>query len=762
MTLRLFAPAALASVAVYAAVTAFLGRGLLLHLDTLIAGDEGDPLLVAAVLHWNATVLPLTERWWQIPIFDPTRGALAFSEHFLGLSPLSTPIQWITRDAVVTYNAIALLTFPLCGLAMFALAYRLTRSGAGAFLAGLAFAFAPYRFAGLPHLQMLASFWAPLALLGLHSYLDTGRRWWLLLYGAAWMLQAATNWYMLVFFSLLVGLWVLWFVVARGRWGALAAIAASTLVAALPLVPVAATYMSVHALHGFARDPGEVRTYSADLAAILCAPSHLAFWGWLQIACRPEGQLFPGAAIAGISAVAMFRLAVRSRPETRLARMLTAGSRLLFAAGLAFAAVTCSVLVAGPWSIALGPLSISASSIAKPVMLATTALVLSLLTSPGVRAAAAESSASGFYLVAALVTWLLALGPVVTFMGQPRGFQAPFALLMDLPGVGGLRVPARFWVLTTMCLAMLVGFVAASIFKGRRRSIAAGGLVLASALILTDSWIERLPAGPVPHGVPDARALSGAAVLTLPMGSLADIAAEFRAVTGGWRSVNGYSGYFPAYYPVLLDAARDAEAGAVAPFVARGDLHVIVAEGERGLRDMIERQPGVVVTAARSGAVQYMIPRREAVPRLDHRGARLPIQSVRASCEADRARRAVDGDDRTRWDCGPQRPGHELLVDMGEPRTVGAVVQKMARHDTGYPRHLLLQTSVDGVSWDAAWDGGVRSLLIAQAIERPGPSLTVAVPFASRRARYIRLRQMATDPVATWSLAELEIWSGPD
>jgi hypothetical protein len=752
--------AAAASGVVYAAVAAFFGRDLLFNLSTMIAGDEGDPLFVAAILHWNATTVPLSGAWWQFPIFEPTRDTLTFSEHFLGLLPITTPLHWMTGDAVVTYNLVTLLTFPLCGLAMFALAHRITRSGAGAFLAGLAFAFAPYRFSQLPHLQMLAFFWAPLALLGLHAYVETRHRRWLLLYGASWMLQAATNWYALVFLSVVVGFWVVWFVVAPRKWSALAAIAAATLIAVLPLAPIVAKYMSVHALHGFARDPGEIRSYSADLAAVLCAPVHLTLWGWLQAACRPEGELFPGVGVAILSLVAVFHVASRSTSETRTSRMLTTGSRILLVSGLVFAAAACSVIVAGPWAFTLGPLRISASSIAKPVMLATATSLLGLAMSPGIRAAARGSSTSGFYLVAALLTWLLALGPTLTFMGEPRGFQAPFALLMYLPGVEGLRVPARFWLLTTMCLAMLVGLLAASLLQGRRRLTVAAGTIVASALLLSDGWVNRIPAAPIPQAVPDARALRGGTVLTLPMGPVRDIAAEFRGVTGGWRSINGYSGYFPRYYVALADAARDEEEAVVVPFLARGDLHVILTEEARRLRDMIERQPGAVMTAAREGVIQYRIPRRAALPRWDDKGERLPIQRLTASCEMLAVPRAADGDERTRWECGPQRPGHEIEIDLGRSLPVSAVVQNLAEYNTNYPRHLLLETSVDGASWVAAWDGSVRSLLIAQTIERPGPWVSVTVPFPARQARYIRLRQMAADQLLPWSIAELEVWSG--
>ena len=746
------------SAACYAVITAFFARDLVWNLAGGVAGDQGDPLFVAALLHWNATTIPLTDGWWQFPIFEPTRDTLAFSEHVLGLSPLATPLHWMTGDAVITYNLVTLLTFPLCGLAMFALAYRLTRSSAAAFLAGLAFAFAPYRISHLPHLQMLAFFWAPLAILGLHAYIESGRRRWLVLYGAAWMLQGATNGYALVFLSVFVAFWVLWFVVTRGNWRALAAIAATTLAAALPLAPIVAKYVSVHGLHGFERDLAEMRFYSADLSAVLCAPPRLTFWGWLRIGCRPEGELFPGIAAAAACLLVLVRVSSSdSAAGTRSKNPVTVIGRVMLVVGLTAAAVAVSVTIAGPWVLALGPLRLSASSIAKPVMLATMTLLLAVALSPGIRAAARQSSTPGFYLVATLLAWVLALGPTLTFMGEPRGFQAPFALLTYLPGVSGLRVPARFWLLTTMCLAVLVALVAAPLLERRHRSASRAVVILGAALILMDGWIARIPVAPVTNGVADAQVLRSATVLTLPMDSLGDIAAGFRAVTGGWRSVNGYSGYFPGYYVALLDAARAEEDDAVIPFLTRGDLHVVIANDATGLRTMIERQPGVVVTAQSPDAVQYRIPRRPAPPRFADAGLRLRIEDVRGSCAGSDARNVVDGDEGTRWHCGPQRPGQELLVDLGRQVTVESVVQNLGAYNALYPRHLVLETSTDGVRWNSAWDGSVRRLLIAQAIERPAPSVRIAVPLGTREARYVRLRQMATDQDVPWSIAELEV-----
>src|SRR5262245_50186995 len=121
-----------------------MGRQVLAAIGSSIASDPGDPLLTAAILFWNATHLPWTQAWYQFPIFYPTPDTLVLSEHLLGVSVIAAPIQWLTSSPVFAYNFTLLLSYPLCGLAMFALVRRLTKNSPAAFLAGLAYAFAPY------------------------------------------------------------------------------------------------------------------------------------------------------------------------------------------------------------------------------------------------------------------------------------------------------------------------------------------------------------------------------------------------------------------------------------------------------------------------------------------------------------------------------------------------------------------------------------------------------------------------------------------
>jgi hypothetical protein len=740
----------------YTVIAAILGRDVLAQLDIAIANDAGDPLLNAAILHWNAQHVPWSDAWWQFPIYYPTRDTLTFSEHLLGLSVIASPIAWITGNPLTAYNLTTLLTFPLSAVSMYALVYRLTGSprqggsAAAAFLAGLAFGFAPYRMSQLPHLQMLATFWAPLSLLGLHGYIETRRRRWLALYGAAWALQGAANGYTLVLFSVLVGLWVVWFVVARRDWRALGMIALATFIAALPLAPILYKYVTVHAYYGLERSLGEVRMYSADVAAVLCAPSNLAFWGWVRVACRGEGELFPGVALFVVSAAALYRTVRGGHPG----RPLVLFRRLLLAVAVVYALIVASVLVAGPWRIDVGFIHVSASDIDKPLLISLAAAVAALLITLGANAATRPGSTIGFYLFAAVAAWLLALGPMVTFMGEPSGRPGPFMLLQALPGVGSLRVPARFWLMTVMCLTTAAGLFLADVLRSRARHIATAVVLIAGCALLADGWIARVPAQAAPQPVPDPTALAGNVVLQLPIEPFPDVASTWRAVTGGWKTVNGYSGYGPNYYEALTLAARAADDALFPPLQRDHELHVVVANDALALKAAVERQPGVVLTARAAGSTQYRLPRRPA-DALEP-GRRLPITSVRSACASADVGLMVDGNERNMWECLQPAGAQELTIDLGAVAPVGSMAYSLGPFFWNVPTELLIETSHDGISWSTARRGSVLGEFIEGGLNDPA-SLRALLRFEPREARYVRLRPVGQPENFAWFVAELEI-----
>lgn len=159
-----------AAAAVYSLLTLALTWPLPLRLTSAVPGDLGDPLLNMWILWWNTQAVPLSGTWWNAPQFYPASWALGFSEHLLGLAPLTSPVLLLTRDPVLAYNLAFLLAFPLSALGAHFLAHTITRRHDLAVVAALAFAFAPYRIAQLPHLQVISACWMPLTLASLHRY----------------------------------------------------------------------------------------------------------------------------------------------------------------------------------------------------------------------------------------------------------------------------------------------------------------------------------------------------------------------------------------------------------------------------------------------------------------------------------------------------------------------------------------------------------------------------------------------------------------
>ena len=753
----------LASALAYAGITIVMGRHVLASLGSRIASDIGDPLFGTALLKWNATHLPWTHAWYQFPIFYPIADALALAEHLLGVSVIATPIQWLVGSPLVTYNIVVLLSFPLCGLAMYALIWKLTRNRAAAFLAGLAYAFAPYRVGQLPHIQVLAAWGMPVALLGLHAYLETRRRRWLVLFGASWLLQAGANGYYLVFFTGVVVLWVAWFMAARGRWRDVGRVVATMAVAAIPLVPILYQYVTVQRAFGMSRGIGEMAVFSADIAAVLCAPSTLTFWGWIQIGCGPEGQLFAGVTftilcVAGALALRKSRAggadgtALNPSPSSRVREVLL---RLTVAIAVLYGAITVWTLIFGPWKVEV-PFRASASSADKPASVTLFFAFASLLLSRGFHNVIRRGSTETFYVLCAAVCWLLAWGPFPRLLGETVLYQAPYAWIAHLPGGGSLRAPARLWMMCVLCLVVFMALGMARVLSSRTRRSTILTIVAACGLVADGfSTINaaELPATPL---VPP----SGKTVMVLPIGQvLTDITAVYDAVIRDYRVINGYSGYEPPYYEALrtLSDARDPQL--FAPFLDRDELHVLVNRDAVELRTLVAGQAGAELVLE-GPVAHYRLPRHAAPSvRTEPAGTRIPVQAVEATCSPEGAGVVIDGDLRTRWVCGVQSPDQMLLADLGSAATVGTIVHALGSAGSDFPRHLVVETSEDGSSWVPAWEGSPAVAVLHAATAKPLETRAV-IEFTPRTARYVRLRQLAREGTYAWSLAELEVWSG--
>src|SRR2546422_1662220 len=106
-------------------------------------------------------------------IFYPHRGTLAYSEANLGAGALAVPVYWWTRNPYAAHNFVMLLSFVLSATGTYYLVRYLTRSRRAAVISAICFAYCPFVFAHLPHIQLLMTAGLPFSMLAFHRLADS-------------------------------------------------------------------------------------------------------------------------------------------------------------------------------------------------------------------------------------------------------------------------------------------------------------------------------------------------------------------------------------------------------------------------------------------------------------------------------------------------------------------------------------------------------------------------------------------------------------
>ncbi|MGE5243703.1 MAG: hypothetical protein ACM3SQ_05710 [Betaproteobacteria bacterium] len=599
--------AALACLA-YAVLTIALTWPVARGLGRDVPADLGDPLLATWILSWDARHLlqalgghpGALSQYWHPGIFYPHAYALAYSEHLTAQALQTLPFYAVTGNGVLCYDLAFLSTFVLSALGMFLFVRELTGHRAAAFVAGLAFGFAPYRFDALPHVQVLSSQWMPFVLYGLRRFFDTGKTQPLVWASLAWLAQNLSCGYYLLFFSPVVAAYVVWELSTRRSWNdwrTVARLVAAAAAVGAATAPFMLPYLKLRSLGFDPRALAEVDFYSADVWAYLTAGTTLRLWGHVARAWpQAEGSLFPGLTTCVLAAFAVRH----AWPAESRGTEGTRTGRVLVAAVVGSAAVVVAVAFGWrlytPWlRITSLDRTLAVTAVLAGVLLAASArlrrLALSWLGTP-----------AGFFSLVALGAAVLSLGPHVHARGRLVSEHNLYDLFYRyVPGFDGLRVPARFAMIVTLALAALAGFGTAALARGRR---ARTTVVIAGALILIESIAVPLPVSTTSFG----HRLSGDAaetppiyrflatlppdtvVLELPLGRPGnEVRYMLHALEHDHPIVNGYSGGEPLSYGLLREALADEPTSperSWSALAATGATHVVLHradyEGDRG------------------------------------------------------------------------------------------------------------------------------------------------------------------------------------
>jgi hypothetical protein len=259
--------------------------------------DSGDGRFSIWNVAWVAHALTTApSQLYDANIFAPHEGTLAYSEANIFAGAIAVPVWLLTKNPIAATNWAILCGFVLAFVTMFALMRRLSGSIAAASAAAIWFAFCPFVFSHIPHIQLLMTFGLPLILLRLHAFVDAPSVRTAVWLGAAMALQGIACGYYGIAGGLLAGLGVAWFGLFEGRWRrwqywALGVAAAA--VALALILPFYAPYAELRDA-GFGRSLEDARLHSVRWRSYLASPRFFDTWLLEIIDFRWREVLFPG------------------------------------------------------------------------------------------------------------------------------------------------------------------------------------------------------------------------------------------------------------------------------------------------------------------------------------------------------------------------------------------------------------------------------------------------------------------------------------
>jgi hypothetical protein len=260
--------------------------------------NSDDPLLSIWRISWIAHIIPESPAdLLNGNIFHPEKRTLAYTDSVLLEGLAAAPLIWSGVSRVTTYNLLLLSLIALSGWAMWRYALYLTGHSAAAILAGIIFAFVPYRFDHLHHLELQATIFLPLTLLYLERTLDTGSR------RDAWLMMASfvAQVYSCIYYSIFLATALVPILAVR-----VMRLPAATRARVLgALTPAAITALAAVAPYGLAyarnrqtlgeRLDSDILLYSATLWNYLATTSANVIHGeWSASLGQSERFLFPG------------------------------------------------------------------------------------------------------------------------------------------------------------------------------------------------------------------------------------------------------------------------------------------------------------------------------------------------------------------------------------------------------------------------------------------------------------------------------------
>jgi F5/8 type C domain len=413
-----------------------------------------------------------------------------------------------------------------------------------------------------------------------------------------------------------------------------------------------------------------------------------------------------------------------------------------------------------------------------------------MLAAIGLIAAASDPRGRRWVIVYGLVAVsaiVLSLGPTMHVWGTIVTTHGPYAWLVAVvPGMDGMRVPARFAIIVMAAVAVFFAFGVAwwlDRVTPRWRPLV---LVACVAMVAADAWSVPVQTAPyTARGRAQDRAvafwLAGrppGAILHLPIKPEGTAVLDYQFVTLVHKRpiVNGYSGYTTPLVDLLGSGASPLNDADRFPATVRmlrslGIRYVVVHPGDYDGASIADNVSGraiarlgasgqIVDSAQLLTATAFELQGWDARPDVAERTTAIGARemTVTASESLDRIANLTDGDPDTRWfaGLGGQDGSAWLRVDLAQPTDVAQVDLMQAERSLGdYPRQLRIE-GVDRAGRSHVLYDAPPYVELGAALVRDASYPTVSVRLPRNESVTLWIRQTAPTRSA-WSVHELRL-----
>ncbi len=276
-------------------------------------------------------------------IFFPHKNSMLYSETQLSAGLLTLPLHFINQNPIFSYNIWTVMSFFFMGFFMYMLAKYLSKNNEFiSILAGVLFAYSPFRMAALSHLQNSSIFYLPLAFLLIFKYFDTKKRGYLIGLFITLVLQFYGSWYQMVYALIAIVLLVSGFLVFKlAKPREVGRVAIVVLLSIISILPLAKSYSDFSKSTNASFSIQSQTTYSSSLLDFI-TPHEGTLLGKVVYAFKPnvhrnsyntDSPSYYGMVLWGI-AITVFVLAYKNRKRGVKALQQYKTSLILAAIGL--------------------------------------------------------------------------------------------------------------------------------------------------------------------------------------------------------------------------------------------------------------------------------------------------------------------------------------------------------------------------------------------------------------------------------------------